>query len=97
MIPQSHIAFSAVVRDTEVVGVVDMQPANELGVVEVRYRIQVRPISTLGRTAVAVFGRDIVRRQADEFAHCVKNKVGKGLGRPAGRRAGAICYLTYDG
>jgi carbon monoxide dehydrogenase subunit G len=73
--PRSHIVFSGLGHDAEMEGVVDLQPTDEQRAVEIRYKIKIRPNSTLGRTAVSLIGKDLVRRQADEFALCVKSKL----------------------
>jgi carbon monoxide dehydrogenase subunit G len=71
----SHLSFSGGGSDAEIVGTVDMRPGNQPGVTSVRYRLQVRPVSTVGRAAVAMFGGDLVRDQAESFAHCVTAKL----------------------
>jgi carbon monoxide dehydrogenase subunit G len=75
IIPESHVSFSGEGKDAEIVGTVDMRPSNQPGIISVRYSLQIRPVSTVGRTAVALFGGDLARKQAELFANCVKAKL----------------------
>jgi carbon monoxide dehydrogenase subunit G len=75
VISESHLSFSGDGRDAEIVGTLDLRPGIQMGVTSVRYSLQIRPISAVGRTAVAFFGRDLVRKQAESFANCVKAKL----------------------
>jgi len=43
--------------------------------VGVKYRIEIRPVSVTGKTAIAMIGKDLVKKQATEFALCVKSKL----------------------
>ncbi len=75
IVPETHVSFSGEGNDVETVGTVDLRPGNQPGVTSVRYKLQIRPVSTIGRTAVAMFGSDLVRKQAESFAHCVRAKL----------------------
>jgi carbon monoxide dehydrogenase subunit G len=75
IIPDSHMSFIGEGRDAEIMGTLDLRPGNQPGITSVRYSLQIRPVSTVGRTAVALLGRDLVRKQAESFANCVKAKL----------------------
>lgn len=73
--PETHVSFRGEGKDAEIMGTVDIRPGNQPGITSVRYGLQVRPVSTVGRTAVAMLGGDLVRKQAESFANCVKTKL----------------------
>ncbi|HEV2138201.1 MAG TPA: SRPBCC domain-containing protein [Nitrososphaerales archaeon] len=75
VISESHLSFSGDGRDAEIVGTLDLRPGSQMGVTSVRYSLQIRPVSAVGRTAAAFFGRDLVKKQAESFANCVKAKL----------------------
>jgi len=75
LVPYSHMSFSGEGRDAEIMGTVDLRPGNQPGVTSVKYSLQIRPVSTVGRTAIAFLGRDLVRKQAESFANCAKAKL----------------------
>ena len=70
----SHIVFIAEGTDAEITGDLEflrISPDNT----NVRYAIEIRPISITGKTAVTMIGKDLVKQQASKFATCVKNKL----------------------
>ncbi len=76
-VPDSHVSFSGTGGDFEIFGTLDLRPDAQQGTVSVRYSLQVRAVSALGRTAMAMFGKDLVKKQADSFAECVERKLGR--------------------
>ncbi len=75
IVPRTHISFGGEGKDAEIVGTLDLSPGNQPGITSVQYSLQIRPVSTVGRTAVAMLGSDLVRKQAESFAHCVMAKL----------------------
>jgi uncharacterized protein len=73
-IPPSQLSFAAQGRDAEITGNVNLQPSGD-GRVTVQYKIAIRPVSVTAKTAVAMIGKDLVEKQAREFASCVKTKL----------------------
>lgn len=71
----SHITFTAEGPDAEISGDLDIHSAEDNQHVAVKYKIEIRPISLMGKTAVTMMGKDIVKKQANEFASCVKTKL----------------------
>jgi carbon monoxide dehydrogenase subunit G len=70
----THIAFTAEGTDAEITGDLQiLQLSREK--TDVKYVIEIRPISITGKTAVTMIGKDLVKQQASEFAACVKSKL----------------------
>lgn len=80
MVPESQVTFVGEGSDAEAVGTVSFRVGARPGSSILGYRIQIRPRSTLGRTAVAMMGNDLVKGQADEFASCVRTKIERATG-----------------
>ena len=64
-------------QDAEVTGSVDLGSFSDK--TKIRYSVEIRPISVIGKTAVAMLGKDLVKKQASEFASCVKSRVESGV------------------
>jgi uncharacterized protein len=75
VVPESLVSFVGEGSDAEAVGTVALREGGSHGVTLLSTRLQIRPISALGRTAVAMFGKDLVKKQADSFASCVAAKI----------------------
>lgn len=75
VVPKSLVSFVGEGSDAEAVGTVGLRAGGSPGVTMLSTTLQIRPISALGRTAVALLGRDLVKRQAEAFASCVKSKL----------------------
>ncbi len=71
---REELSFTAEGSDAEIAGHVTLS-SGEPGVVRVKYTIEIRAISVIGRTAVSMIGKDLVKKQAGEFASCVKQKL----------------------
>jgi carbon monoxide dehydrogenase subunit G len=69
-----HVSFGAEGTDAEINGEVDFLPA-ENNQVKISYTITIKPLSLTGRTAVSMLGKDLVKKQASEFASCVKQRL----------------------
>jgi carbon monoxide dehydrogenase subunit G len=73
-----HLSFTAEGSDAEIKGIVDLNSEGKTKEYEstiVKYNLEIRPISVTGKTAISMIGKDLVRRQASEFATCVKSKL----------------------
>ncbi len=74
-----HLSFAAEGSDAEIKGIVDLisegagRKDNESTIV--KYNLEIKPISVTGKTAISMIGKDLVKRQASEFATCVKSKL----------------------
>jgi carbon monoxide dehydrogenase subunit G len=71
---KEELSFTAEGSDAEIVGHVSLSSPQQ-GVVGVTYRIEIKAISVIGKTAVSMIGKDLVKKQAEEFASCVKRKL----------------------
>jgi len=60
-------------QDAEVTGSVDLGSFSDK--TKIRYSVEIKPISVTGKTAVTMLGKDLVKKQASEFASCVKSRV----------------------
>ncbi len=72
----THIGFSADGPDAEISG--DLDISATAGIEDrtsVKYRIEIRPISVIGKTAITMMGKDLVKQQASEFSLCVKARL----------------------
>jgi carbon monoxide dehydrogenase subunit G len=69
-----ELSFTAESSDAEVNGRVYLSNENN-EMTRVRYDLQIKPISAIGRTAISMIGKDLVSKQASEFALCVKKKL----------------------
>jgi carbon monoxide dehydrogenase subunit G len=69
----SRISFSGEGPDAEISGALDFSSGE--GSVKVKYGIEIKPSSVIGKTAVTMMGKDLVRKQASQFASCVKAKL----------------------
>jgi uncharacterized protein len=70
----SHLSFCAQGSDAEVTGKLSIE-RRETDRVSIKYSVEIRPISVTGKTAVAMMGKELVRKQASEFATCVKARL----------------------
>lgn len=71
----SNVVFTADGPDAEISGDLDIASAEPDKRTSVKYKIQIRATSVMGKTAVTMMGKDLVKRQASEFALCVKAKL----------------------
>jgi carbon monoxide dehydrogenase subunit G len=71
----NHFSFVAEGTDAEISGAIDLSSLNEQ--TKLMYKIDINPISVTGKTAMAMIGKDLVKRQAEEFASCVKSRLEK--------------------
>lgn len=73
------MSFSAEGSDAEIKGIVDLisegAGRKDFENTIVKYNIEIKPISVTGKTAISMIGKDLVRKQASEFATCVKSKL----------------------
>ena len=75
VLPPGHIAFVGNAPDAEVSGDLDINHTEIGSRTAVKYSIEIRPISVVGRTAVSMMGKDLVKKQVSEFVLCVKAKL----------------------
>ena len=68
-----RVAFSGEGSDAEIRGNLELKEQSTS--VSVKYRLEIRPVSVTGKTAIAMIGKDLVKKQASEFASCVKAKL----------------------
>lgn len=73
--PGEHLSFIGEGSDAEIKGIVDLNPKEQDASTLVKYSIEIRPISVTGKTAISMIGRELVKKQASEFATCVKKKL----------------------
>ena len=73
VVEPTHVTFFGEGSDAEISGNLDF--AQTSGAVAIRYRIEIRPVSVMGKTSIAMIGKDLVKKQASEFASCVKSKL----------------------
>jgi carbon monoxide dehydrogenase subunit G len=71
--PPDRVTFFGEGSDAEVTGNLELK--DQSAGVSVKYRIEIRPVSVIGKTAIAMIGKDLVKKQASEFASCVKAKL----------------------
>jgi carbon monoxide dehydrogenase subunit G len=71
----THISFLAEGPDAEVSGDLGMSRTETENLTRIRYQIEIRPLSVIGKTAVTMMGKDLVKKQASEFTACVKSKL----------------------
>ncbi|MGI0079478.1 MAG: CoxG family protein [Nitrososphaerales archaeon] len=69
----THLRFTGDGPDAEISGDLDIAGSGDH--TSVKYKIQIRAISVIGKTAVTMMGRDLVKKQASEFALCVKTRL----------------------
>ncbi|MHB1907916.1 MAG: CoxG family protein [Nitrososphaerales archaeon] len=69
-----QMSFSAEGSDAEIQGSVKMTFLGE-NLTKINYKIEIKPTSVMGKTAVSMIGKDLIRKQANEFASCVKKKL----------------------
>lgn len=74
LVPPRHLTFNAEGQDAEISGNLDLNGSQEK-LTTLNYKIEIKPVSLTGKTAISMLGRDIVRKQASEFASCVKSKL----------------------
>ncbi len=72
--PPDRVTFFGEGSDAEVTGNLELKKEQSADV-SVKYRIEIRPVSVIGKTAIAMIGKDLVKKQASEFASCVKAKL----------------------
>lgn len=73
VLPPNKVSFYGEGNDAEVTGNLELN--QQSGGVSVKYRIEIRPVSVTGKTAIAMIGKDLVKKQASEFASCIKAKL----------------------
>jgi carbon monoxide dehydrogenase subunit G len=74
--PPDFLTFTAEGQDAEIKGTVRLsfdRTVEGKSATTVNYSIEIRPISVMGKTAISMIGKDFVKKQASEFAICVKN------------------------
>lgn len=71
-----HLKFSASGQDAEIAGVIELQNVDPEKSTNVKYSIEISAVSATGKTALALLGKETVRKQTSEFAACVKTNVG---------------------
>jgi uncharacterized protein len=69
----TRMKFTGEGRDAEVTGSVDLSVYSNK--TKIRYSVEIKPISVTGKTAVTMLGKDLVKKQASEFAACVKSRL----------------------
>ena len=69
----NHFAFMGQGVDAEISGAIDLSPQGMQ--TRLTYKIEIVPISVTGKTAVTMMGKDLVKKQAREFAACVRSKL----------------------
>jgi len=69
----TRMKFTGEGRDAEVTGSVDLSVYSNK--TKIRYGVEIKPISVTGKTAVTMLGKDLVKKQASEFAACVKSRL----------------------
>jgi carbon monoxide dehydrogenase subunit G len=70
-----HFSFVAEGTDAEISGTIDLVSIYQH--TKLTYRVDIVPISVTGKTAMAMMGKDLVKKQSAEFASCVKAKLEK--------------------
>lgn len=71
-----RLTFSADGPDAEISGTIDIATKqDDPGASLIKYKIEIRPVSVTGKTAVAMIGKDLVKKQSSEFAECVKTRI----------------------
>ncbi|HZW55245.1 MAG TPA: SRPBCC domain-containing protein [Nitrososphaerales archaeon] len=73
LIQPTHVSFFGEGSDAEISGNLDLTQNPDS--VAVKYRIEIRPVSVMGKTSIAMIGKDLVKKQASEFASCVKSRL----------------------
>jgi uncharacterized protein len=73
-VPLHHFLFRAEGSDADISGTLDLSGD---ATTKLRYSIEINPISVVGKTAVSMMGKDLVKKQASEFASCVKARLEK--------------------
>ena len=71
----SHLSFVGEGSDAEILGIVDMFPLEGDNSVRVTYKLEIKAASVIGKTAIGMIGKDLVRKQATQFASCVRSKL----------------------
>ena len=74
-VPMSEISFGGEGSDAEISGSLSFSPTAQSSSTSVKYLVEIRPVSVAGKTAAAMIGKDVARKQASEFAACVKAKL----------------------
>lgn len=70
----TYLTFAGKSEDAEISGRLDFKaPSNQM--TEVTYHITIRPLSALARTATTMIGNELVEKQANEFAECIKKQL----------------------
>lgn len=75
MVPGSRASFVGEGKDASVEGTIAIRPEGQPGGTTLGYSLQIRPLSAMGRAAMGMFGGDLVKKQAEAFATCVKAKL----------------------
>jgi carbon monoxide dehydrogenase subunit G len=72
--PLRRLSFRAEGKDAEIHGSLLVEPL-ENSEVKISYQIKLIPISMIAKTAVSMMGKDIVNKQASEFASCLRSRL----------------------
>jgi carbon monoxide dehydrogenase subunit G len=72
--PNEGLSFLAEGSDAEITGTVDLDDKDR-GATGVKYSIEIRATSVTGKTALSMIGKDLVKKQATDFASCVKTRL----------------------
>lgn len=76
-IPIVHLKFTASGQDAEIAGSLELSDDERgSGSTIIKYSVGISAVSATGKTALAMLGRETVRRQTSEFASCVKAMLG---------------------
>lgn len=75
IVPNTRISFVGEGKDAEVMGTVLVKPGSHPGSTALVCTLQIRPLSTVSRAAITMFGGDFVKKQADAFTSCIKAKL----------------------
>ena len=70
MTPPTFMKFTGSGQDAEIAGRLELSPLESR--TDIKYTIEIVPISAIGKTALALLGKETVRKQTSEFASCVK-------------------------
>jgi hypothetical protein len=70
--------FVALGQDAEITGNIELGSADQIST-EIRYSIEIIPISAIGKTALTLLGKDTVKKQTSDFAKCIKAKLERSI------------------
>jgi carbon monoxide dehydrogenase subunit G len=75
--PPSFLKFVGSGQDAEIGGEIELNSQEGASKTEIKYTIEINPISATGKTALTLIGKEIVRKQTNEFATCVRTTLEK--------------------